>query len=807
MLNFYKAKAPSIRFSSLYLDKGEEVLDIQPSTNTYVQVSSSESEHPRGHLILATKSIMFCPDDSSLPVYRISMKDVSNIKKTTSKSFSVKCSLFAITTARVCLIDSKDHSKVTITKIVVGVHKDSFNTVMDLLDRMQRLTAAEKSNDEALSKTLLSELLELSEKNTPFKTEWLMDEQVQTTLPATMCVSFERARGKFIVTDKRIYFVANNSFAGEPRIMKLSSSSVLSMSKTQYLQGQKGLILHLHNETSCLFIFTNEDQRNQIHDKIAQSQVNLLSNEELLRREEQLWVNGQISNFDYLSTLNRVAGRTQNDVHLYPIFPWIFADTSSESLNLEEPSSFRDLGKHVACLSEQITSKLERPLCNNFCLNYSSAMSYLVRPYPDVMIHFNDGRFMEGHQLLKSVETTWTNILNGKDPKEAIPELYDGNGSILVNSKGLPLGGTGDVELPPWAIDAKDFVLKAKEALESEYVSKNLHKWIDLMFGVNQNHSEYGQVYPESCFSSDQPLNATTGIAPSKLFDQPHRQRCTKLERACDEVAHEKDVIIEDLMLKLKNANERLQEIEKMKQELQDQTPSSRHNEEIQLEILRLTEENLALKQDVESYKTQIETLNAELKEAKKQKPPVVVHSPPTPSKVSTKPEDIKLTNKYIAQLEKDLAQSRKDEQQRVSELEQTHQVLLKYMNKYKDTKDRADKYWKKICELKTLQQEVHDLKVLLQQFEQEDLAKEKLITQLRDMNKKQDEEIKTLKIEVRQHSNSLNTMGIALSKGIASDALNLSVEELLGDTASISSVRGGMDENLEDQLAFQRNL
>lgn len=587
---------------------------------------------------------------------------------------------------------------------MIGVHKDTFIYIMDLLDRMQRLAAAEASKDEVLAKNLQSELLEMSDKNAPIKTEWLMDEQVQHTISCSMIVSFEKVRGKFVVTEKRIYFVANNAFSGEPRIMKLSSSSVLSMAKTNYLQGQKGLILHLHNETSCLFLFNNEDQRNQIHDRIAQSQVNLLSNEEMLRREEDLWVRGCISNFDYLTSLNRLAGRTHNDVHLYPIFPWIFADMSSETLNLEDSAWFRDLGKHVPCLSEKMTSKLERPLSNNYCMNYMTTMSYLVRPYPDVMIHYNDGKFMEGQNLFKSIETTWTNILNGSDPKEAIPELYDGNGSVLVNSKGLPLGGTGDVELPAWAIDAKDFVLKAREALESEYVSKNLHKWIDLVFGVNQNNSEQGQVYPQACFSSDQPVSASVGIAPSQLFDQPHKQRSTKLQRASEEVAHEKGVIIEGLMLKLKNANERLQEIENMKQELQAQPL---HNEEMQHEILKLTEENIALKQDIESYKTQLENLNLELKEAKKQKPPVIVHSPPTPTtKVSTKPEDIKLTNKYIAQLEKDLAQSRRDEQQRVSELEQTHQVLLKYMNKYKDTKDRAEKYWKKICELKTLQQE-----------------------------------------------------------------------------------------------------
>ena len=44
----------------------------------------------------------------------------------------------------------------------------------------------------------------------------------------------------------------------------------------------------------------------------------------------------------------------------------------------------------------------------------------------------------------------------------------------------------GDVVLPKWAKSPEEFIFKHRKALESDYVSQNLQKWIDLVYGYQQ---------------------------------------------------------------------------------------------------------------------------------------------------------------------------------------------------------------------------------------------------------------------------------------------------------------------------------
>ncbi|KAL8895603.1 MAG: hypothetical protein Q9192_003538 [Flavoplaca navasiana] len=224
------------------------------------------------------------------------------------------------------------------------------------------------------------------------------------------------------------------------------------------------------------------------------------------------WTQGEISNFNYLMHINTMAGRTFNDLTQYPVFPWVIADYKSEELDLTDPRSFRDLTKPMGCQTperqadfrDRYQSFAEMGDHNappfHYGTHYSTAMivtSYLIRLQPFVQSYLilQGGFFDHPDRLFYSIEKAWESASreNMTDVRELIPEFFY-LPEFLLNPNGFDFGerqgdgGTIDnVTLPPWAKgDPKIFVAKNREALESEYVSKNLHHWIDLVFGHKQ---------------------------------------------------------------------------------------------------------------------------------------------------------------------------------------------------------------------------------------------------------------------------------------------------------------------------------
>lgn len=71
---------------------------------------------------------------------------------------------------------------------------------------------------------------------------------------------------------------------------------------------------------------------------------------EMAENVRESWRRREISNFEYVMVLNTLAGRSYNDLTQYPVFPWVLADYSSETLDFNKSSTFRDLSKPVGAL-------------------------------------------------------------------------------------------------------------------------------------------------------------------------------------------------------------------------------------------------------------------------------------------------------------------------------------------------------------------------------------------------------------------------------------------------------------------------
>lgn len=296
------------------------------------------------------------------------------------------------------------------------------------------------------------------------------------------------------------------------------------------------------------------------------------------------WVRGEISNLHYLMLVNTLAGRTFNDLTQYPVFPWVLADYTSEELDLTDPKSFRDLSKPMGCQNPEREAEFrerykafaemggdEAPPFH-YGTHYSSAMivtSYLIRLQPFVKSYLllQGGTFDHADRLFYSVAKAWDSASRGNmsDVRELIPEFFY-LPEFLVNSNKYDFGllqnmttAIDSVELPPWAKgDPKIFIAKQREALESPYVTQNLHHWIDLVFGCKQKGDaaiEAVNVFHHLSYQGakdldtiDDPVErlATIGIihnfgqTPHQIFSRPHppredlRHKAPRLDRLAE---------------------------------------------------------------------------------------------------------------------------------------------------------------------------------------------------------------------------------------------------------------------------------
>ncbi|KAF7992714.1 hypothetical protein HCN44_005058 [Aphidius gifuensis] len=231
-----------------------------------------------------------------------------------------------------------------------------------------------------------------------------------------------------------------------------------------------------------------------------------------------LWRNGSLTNWEYIMCLNKLAGRSYNDLMQYPVFPFVLADYTSKKINLNNSNIYRNFKKPMAIQDE----KNEQHYINNYNYlkqtlaeglnlislnqepfhygshysNSGTVLHFLVRlpPFTSMFLCYQDDNFDIPDRTFHALATTWrlTSCDSTTDVKELIPEFFY-LPEFLLNFEGFNFGirqngcNVNDVELPLWCGgDARLFILAHRAALESDIVRDVLPYWIDLVFGFRQ---------------------------------------------------------------------------------------------------------------------------------------------------------------------------------------------------------------------------------------------------------------------------------------------------------------------------------
>uniref|UniRef100_F6R9C5 Neurobeachin n=1 Tax=Monodelphis domestica TaxID=13616 RepID=F6R9C5_MONDO len=416
---------------------------------------------------------------------------------------------------------------------------------------------------------------------------------VVLSTPAQLIAPVVVAKGTLSITTTEIYFEVEEDDPAfkkvDPKVLayteglhgKWMFSEIRAVFSRRYLLQNTALEVFMANRTSVMFNFPDQATVKKVVYSLPRvgvgtsyglpqaRRISLATPRQLYKSSNmtQRWQRREISNFEYLMFLNTIAGRTYNDLNQYPVFPWVLTNYESEELDLTLPGNFRDLSKPVGALNpKRAVFYAERyetweddqsPPCH-YSTHYStspSTLSWLLRiePFTTFFLNSNDGKFDHPDRTFSSVARSWrTSQRDTSDVKELIPEFYY-LPEMFVNSNGYNLGvredevAVNDVDLPPWAKKPEDFVRINRMALESEFVSCQLHQWIDLIFGYKQRGPEAVRalnVFHYLTYEGSVNLDSITdpvlreameaqiqnfGQTPSQLLIEPHPPRSSAM--------------------------------------------------------------------------------------------------------------------------------------------------------------------------------------------------------------------------------------------------------------------------------------
>ena len=268
---------------------------------------------------------------------------------------------------------------------------------------------------------------------------------------------------------------------------------------------------------------------NEINEKLfensSKNNIKLNSGEDKIKNILSLFRNGKITNYKYLLYLNKLATRTYNDLSQYPVFPWlvlehdkieqIFKEKDKNTKNL---NFLRNLNYPISLQTERSREIIiEKFKCENINTtkfschlfkHYSTSgyiYYYLMRmnPYEQNIITFQNFRLENSERIFNSFNELEEILKEDSDNRELIPDFFcyfdyyinlncsylgqrdngNFNDDFIVNEININKAPSKSIN----KISSYAYLLyRERKLLNCYFISKIIHKWVDIIFGKNQ---------------------------------------------------------------------------------------------------------------------------------------------------------------------------------------------------------------------------------------------------------------------------------------------------------------------------------
>eukprot|EP00826_Nyctotherus_ovalis_P045800 TRINITY_DN5101_c0_g1_i1.p1 TRINITY_DN5101_c0_g1~~TRINITY_DN5101_c0_g1_i1.p1 ORF type:complete len:756 (+),score=110.20 TRINITY_DN5101_c0_g1_i1:92-2269(+) len=353
--------------------------------------------------------------------------------------------------------------------------------------------------------------------------------------------------GELLVTPRRIIFRSTYNCVKSWKIEQVEEIVV-----KRHNNIKQAFEIYFTSSSSVLFVVDGKENLKEflttMQSLLAKQKVkaNVVEKHELFFYESKFtdqWVKGVISNFKYLTLLNKYSGRSFHDINQYPVFPWLITNFTSSSIDLNSKEIYRSLDTTVAGMTELkqeaandrvislVKSPVEQYQFEGHYLPPSAVVGYMwrVEPYSSLASSYSGYEHFK-KIMLYDIKSSWNNGLQDiNDNKELVPEFYY-LPEIFYNHNMHSFGnerikeGVDRVIMPVWAKTPHEFVQANAKALESNEVSSELDKWIDLVFGVKQQDFRSYNMFK----LSKEAHGENDGVNPINLFREKHPQKVLK---------------------------------------------------------------------------------------------------------------------------------------------------------------------------------------------------------------------------------------------------------------------------------------